>query len=144
MVGYWALDPEDNIEAGVPLDARYAWEKGEPYDGFNPNFTEATIRPIINKLFRGSGNAIFGFLEVPNQITKGIKEKSADRGIIKGIWYWASREVSGISDVLSAPFANPKDTLGVTFEEEWPWEAFTEDMEGHIETINKKEEGGAE
>ncbi|MBN1872418.1 MAG: hypothetical protein JW800_07580, partial [Candidatus Omnitrophica bacterium] len=67
LIFYWAVNPEDNVKVGVPLDAEYAWEEGEPYDGFDPNFTEATIRPAVNKLFRGAGNFLFGFMELPNQ-----------------------------------------------------------------------------
>ena len=133
LIFYWAVNPEDNIDVGIPLDAEYAWQEGEPHDSFEPNITEGTLRPMVNKLFRGSGNAIFGFMELPNQITKGIKEKSADRGIIKGIWYWASREACGISDILSAPFPNPEDTMGVAFDDEWPWEAFAEHIEENVE-----------
>jgi len=127
MLGYWAAEPESDAGVGVSLDGEYAWEKGEPYDGFDPDFTQAVIRPSVNKLFRGSGNLIFGFMELPNQITKGIKDKAPDRGVLKGLWFWASREVSGISDLLSAPFPNPHDNVGFKFDEEWPWEAFGEE-----------------
>jgi len=122
IIGFWAAGPENNENIGIPLDAEYAWEKGEPYDIFNPNFTDATLRPMVNKLFRGCGNGLFGFMELPYQINKGISEKAPDAGVLKGLWYWGSREISGISDVISAPFANPKDTIGITFDEKWQWE----------------------
>ncbi|GAI67572.1 unnamed protein product, partial [marine sediment metagenome] len=44
----------DNKNIGIPLDAEYAWEEGEPYDILNPSFTEGTLAPVTNKLFRGA------------------------------------------------------------------------------------------
>ncbi|GAJ02547.1 unnamed protein product, partial [marine sediment metagenome] len=44
-------------------------------------------------------------------------------GITKGLWYWCSREVSGISDIATWLFATPEDTAGVSFDEEWTWDA---------------------
>lgn len=129
LVGFWAANPEDNHDVGIPLDAEYAWQTGVPYDPFDPNFTDAAIRPMVNKFLRGGGNAIFGFMEIPNQIKKGISEKAPDYGVFKGLWYWVSREVSGISDTVSAPFPNPEDATGVYFDEKWPWDKVTEEYQ---------------
>ena len=126
LAGFWAASPQDNENIGLPLEAEYAWEEGEIYDMFYPDFIERTIRPVTNKLFRGAGNTLFGFVEIPNQINKGISEGSWDLGIPRGLWFWLSREFSGICDLATFPCANPEDTVGVTFDEKRPWEVFHE------------------
>jgi putative exosortase-associated protein (TIGR04073 family) len=126
IVSFWAANPKDNKDIGVPLDAEYVWEEGKPYDMFDPNFTEAAIAPTVNKFLRGAGNTLFGFAEVPGQIIKGVRSKSPYLGPVKGLWFWLSREVSGISDLATCIFAGPEDTEGFAFDDEWPWEAFTE------------------
>jgi len=123
LVGFWAANPADNVGIGIPLDAQYAWEEGEPYDCFDPDFQEATLMPMGQKLFRGLGNGILGFVELPGQIAKGISEKAPDLGIIKGLWYWYSREVYGIGDLVSVIFPISEDNPGVAFDEEYPWDA---------------------
>ena len=65
-------------------------------------------------------------MELPGQVCKGISQKPAKLGIIKGLWYWASREVSGVSDVVTALFPNPEDTAGFAFDEKWPWDNFSD------------------
>lgn len=120
LVGFWAASPQDNENVGLPLEAEYVWEESEIYDMFEPNFIDGTIKPMTNKLFRGAGNTLFGFVEIPNQINKGISEGSWDLGITKGLWFWLSREYSGICDLVAIPCANPKDTVGVTFDEKQP------------------------
>lgn len=126
VVSFWAVNPKDNKEIGIPLDAEYAWDKGEPRDLFDPNFTEAAITPVVNKFFRGAGNTLFGFVELSKQIKKGRAKRYLDLGIFKGLWYWASREVSGISDLATAIFPNPEDTMGAAFDEEWSWDGFSD------------------
>ncbi len=128
MASFWAADPDTNEGVGVPLDADYAWQTGVPYDMAKPSVTEATFYPIGNKLMRGAGNALLGFCEFPGQIAKGTKLKSWDIGIIKGLWYWFSREVDGIYDIMSFPLPNPRDTMGLAFDEKWPWDALTESV----------------
>ena len=128
LAGFWAADPASNEGVGIPLDAEYAWEEGTPYDLSKPSFGEATLTPIGNKLGRGLGNAICGFLEFPGQIVKGIKLKAFDVGIGKALWYWYSREIDGIYDVCTFPLPNPKDTKALAFDEKWPWSALGEGM----------------
>lgn len=122
VVGFWAAAPKDNKNIGIPLDSAYPWEMGKSYDIFDPNFIDAYLSPMVKKFFRGAGNTVFGFLELPNQIAKGLSEKKAEIGILKGLYYWSSREVSGISDIVSAPFANPEDNAGIHFDKEWSWD----------------------
>jgi putative exosortase-associated protein (TIGR04073 family) len=123
IVGFWAADPKSNDGIGIPLETEYAWESAAPYDLTSPNFGEATIVPMGNKLGRGLGNAFLGFVELPGQIMKGLKLHAPDLGIIKGLWYWYSREVDGISDIVSFMLPNPKDTMALAFDEKWPWSA---------------------
>ncbi|MBL7071547.1 MAG: exosortase system-associated protein, TIGR04073 family [Candidatus Omnitrophica bacterium] len=126
LVFFWAADPKDNIYVGMPLDAEYAWEEGVSYDIFDPNITEAAIRPMVNKLFRGAGNTLFAFMEVPMQVKKGFSKGAWDLGISKGLWFWASREVSGVVDLFTIPCANPEYTAGVTLDDDMPWEIYLE------------------
>jgi putative exosortase-associated protein (TIGR04073 family) len=129
LFGFWTANPEDNTGMGIPLDAEYAWEEGESYDCFDPDFAEATLKPMGKKLFRGLGNGLFGFAELPGQIGKGIREGATDFGIIKGLWYWYSREVYGIGEVLTVIFPTPDDNPGYAFDEEYPWDAIAETLE---------------
>ncbi len=125
LFGFWAVSPDDNDGVGVPLDAEYAWEEGEQYSIFKPNLTEG-VKPWFRKLGRGLGNGFLGILEVPGQIKKGADDGNVAKGVGKGVWYWFSREVYGMGDIMSSFVPNPEDNMGaVHFEEEWPWEALT-------------------
>lgn len=128
IIGFWAANPEDNIDIGIPLDADYAWVEGEPYDMFDPSFTDATLAPIARKLLRGAGNSLLGFLELPSQILKGVSEGAYDLGIGKGLWFWYSRQVSGLSDIITLLTPTPEENMGVAFEQKWPWGAYDETM----------------
>lgn len=130
---FWAASSKDNIYVGTPLDAEYVWEEGVPYDMLKPDFTEATIRPMVNKLFRGAGNTLFGFVEVPNQIRKGISGRAWDLGIGKGLYFWLSREISGVLDLATVPCANHEYNAGGTFDEDMPWEVFFERKKPKLE-----------
>ncbi len=129
LVGFWAANPEDNIGIGLPLDDEYAWEEGEPYDCTNPSFAEATLQPMGKKFMRGVGNSLFGFAEFPGQIAKGIGNKSPDLGIIKGLWFWYSRQVYGIADVATTIFPTPEDNPGYSFDQKYPWDALADVIE---------------
>ena len=129
LAGFWTANPEDNSGMGIPLDAEYAWQEGEPHDCFDPDFHEATLRPMGKKLLRGVGNGLFGFAELPGQIGKGFQNKAWDLGIIKGLWFWYSREVYGIADVATAIFPTPEDNPGYRFDQEYPWDALADVME---------------
>ena len=128
LVGFWAANPESNEGVGFPLDAEYAWEEGTPYNYFDPNFKDAALVPAGNKILRGAGNTFFGFVELPGQIVKGVANGAPDLGIIKGLWYWASREVYGLSELMTSLLPTPTDELGVAFDEKWPWTALTENV----------------
>ena len=128
LAGFWAADPESNEGIGVPLDAEYAWEEGTHYNLCDPNFQEGTLAPMGHKLSRGLGNGLAGFLELPGQIMKGIKGKAPDLGIVKGLWYWYSREIDGCYDIVTFLLPGPGDTKALPFDEKWPWSAFGDSM----------------
>lgn len=128
IVGFWALDPASNDGVGIPLEAQKAWEQGEVYDLLNPSLEEATITPVAKKLGRGLINTVFGVAEIPGQIVKGVKERSIDLGIIKGLWNFLSREISGLSDLVTACLPTPKDVTGNTFDKDWPWTDLCENI----------------
>jgi putative exosortase-associated protein (TIGR04073 family) len=128
LISFWAANPASNDNIGVPFDAKLAWEEGEPYDLFYPSFTEATIVPTGNKLLRGVNNLVFGIAEIPGQILKGINEGEPATGLIKGFWYWGSREVQGIIDIISVFHPNHEHHEGVAFDEENAWDALFENM----------------
>lgn len=123
VAGFWAANPLDNWEIGIPLDAEYAWQEGYSYDYYDPNFAEATLRPMGNKLVRGFKNTLFGLAELPGQIVKGVGEGANDFGIGKGLWFACSREICGITDLATLIFPNPEENMGYSFEEEKPWDA---------------------
>ncbi len=129
IAGFWAADPETNEGIGLPLDAEYAWEEGEPYDLFDPDFAEATVTPIGAKLLRGAGNILLGVVEVPGQIAKGINEQAPDLGIVKGVWYFLSREVAGATDIATIILPVPVETKALPFDEEYPWDAMVDVLE---------------
>jgi putative exosortase-associated protein (TIGR04073 family) len=121
MAGFWAADPENNDGVGIPLDGDCAWEEGTHYSLTRPSFAKATITPIGAKLARGLGNAVFGVLEVPGQLIKGMKAHACDFGLGKALWYWFSREMDGFYDGATCVLPNPKDTMGMKFDDRWPW-----------------------
>ena len=129
IVGFWAASPESNEGVGLPLDAEYAWEEGTPYDIFDPDLMEGAVQPIGKKLVRGLANGLLGIAEVPGQIIKGISEGAMDLGIVKGLWYFYSREVAGLTDIATVILPNPADTKGLAFDEEYPWDALSEGLQ---------------
>jgi hypothetical protein len=124
--GFWAANPTDNEGIGLPLDAEYAWQDGDPYDPFDPSFAEASLVPMKKKFLRGAGNALLCLAEIPGQVTRGIKQEDPFLGLAKGIWYTGSRVWHGIGDLLTVCLPGPTDQKGLAFDQEWPWEAFHE------------------
>jgi len=120
LVGFWSANPADNDGVGIPLDAQYAWEEGTQYDLFHPSFGEG-VKPIGRKLVRGVANTVLGIAELPGQILKGKKEGLPGEGILRGIWFWLSREVYGIGSIYTALVPNHPDNPGYAFNGEWPW-----------------------
>jgi putative exosortase-associated protein (TIGR04073 family) len=128
MAGFWAADHRTNDGVGIPLDAEYAWEDGTPYSLTKPSFSQATVEPMGNKLIRGVSDLLFGVLELPGQITKGIRIHAPDAGVVKGIWYFCSRTLDGAYDAATFLVPNPKDTTALAFDEKWPWDAMGENI----------------
>ncbi len=122
---FWAANPLNNEETGIPFDGERAWDEGGDYDFFYPGFTEGTLKPMEAKLMRGVANGFLSFMEIPGQIMKGADEDAPDLGIIKGLWYAASRAASGLGDILTAPLPNHMYQEGLPFDEQWPWDALS-------------------
>ncbi len=118
LATFWAADPEDNIGIGIHLENKYAWEGViEPSEALDLNDTEGALISIGKKLVRGSLNLVGGILEVPVQIKKSIPEGNIASGIAKGLWFWLSREASGVYDIVTLLLPTPEDNLGVSFDE---------------------------
>jgi putative exosortase-associated protein (TIGR04073 family) len=128
LVGFWAVNPEDNEGVGIPLDAEYAWEMGEQYDIFEPSLGEG-IKPIGTKLGHGLANTFLGIAELPGQIMQGTSEGNVLLGLGEGFWFWLSREVYGIGNIFSCLLPNPKDNPGYAFDAQWPWSALSQEVE---------------
>jgi len=122
LATFWAAAPEDNDGVGIPLDAEYAWEAGEAHSLFKPNLKEGCA-PMGRKLVRGAINGFLGVLELPGQAKKGFQEKKPLQGIVKGVWFWWSRQVYGIGEATLFLVPNPKDIPGYSYSEAWPWDA---------------------
>ncbi len=123
VAGFWAADPPDNKDIGIPLDAELPWQETMPSRDRKPDIIEGAIAPMVTKLFRGAGNTLFGFMEVPNQINRGISEKSADFGCTKAIWFWLSREYNGVTDIVTTLVPNHDDTVGASLDDAWSWDS---------------------
>ncbi len=126
ILTFWAANSEDNEGVGIPLDADYAWQRGVPHDYLYPTFTEGTFEPMGKKFIRGLGNAFLGWVEIPGQMLKETQKGALDLGFVKGMWYWFSRTADGFSDMFTAFSPNHVDEKGIAFEEEWPWDAFSQ------------------
>jgi len=122
MVGFWAAN-EPSV-SGIPLDAEYAWEEGAQYSIFKPTLSEG-LDPVGKKLGHGLANAFLGVLEFPGQIKKGINDGNGAKGLVKGVWYWFSREVNGMGQVVTFLLPAPAENVGPMFDEEMPWDALS-------------------
>ncbi len=129
LATFWAADPMSNDGVGIPLDAEYAWEAGDPYNIFEPTLMDGAVMPVGRKLFRGLGNGLLGVAELPGQIVKGVQQGAPDLGIVKGVWYTLSREAHGLKDVTTCILPNPDETKALAFDEEWPWDALAESIQ---------------
>jgi len=89
---------------------------------FEPTLAEG-LSPYPNKLLRGLGNGVLGIAELPGQIIKGADDGNVVLGLVKGLWFSASRVHYGMNDVFGFLGPNPPDTRGYAFEQEWPWDA---------------------
>ncbi|MBN1872478.1 MAG: hypothetical protein JW800_07900 [Candidatus Omnitrophica bacterium] len=124
--GFWTANPKDNLDIGIPLDSEYVWEKNTVETGLYNVNVEGGAGRVSAKLLRGVGNTVFGVLEFPGQIVKGYKNKTSDLGILRSIWFTASREVYGVADLATLLLPSPKKNVGYAFEEEKPWDALIE------------------
>jgi len=129
LVGFWSANPEDNEGVGIPLDAQYAWEEGVQYDLFSPSLGEG-VKPIGRKLGHGLGNTLLGIAELPGQVIKGSHQGRLGSGIVRGFWFWLSREIYGIGSLYTGLAPNHPDNPGYAFDGEWPWTTLSAETSG--------------
>ena len=127
LFGFWTANHEDNDGVGIPFDAEYAWEMGEQYSVFKPTLGEG-VKPIGRKLVRGLADAFVGIAELPGQAIRGKNEGNVWKGIGKGFWFWLSREVYGMGNIMTCIFPNSPDNPGYPLSDELPWTALTEEL----------------
>jgi hypothetical protein len=120
LAGFWTANAIDNHGVGVPLDAQYAWEQGEQYSIFQPTLAEG-VKPWGRKLLQGLGDGLLGIAEVPSQISKGKREGNIAKGVVRGVWFWLSREVYGSTSVYTCVVPNHKENPGYAFSGKWAW-----------------------
>ena len=125
---FWTADPadEDNKGIGFVLNAEHAWEQGEPHRIDEEGVMKGALKPVGKKLVRGGGDILFGVVELPGQIIKNTKQGALDLGIIKGVWYSASRIIDGAADIVTLLLPVPADNKGVAYDETRPWNALVD------------------
>lgn len=83
----------------LPLGARAEGE--DPPKGHN----------ALRKLCRGCANVLFGFVEMPNQVTKVTSTQGGGAGVTygvgKGFVRWWSREFVGVYEIVTFPVPFP-------------------------------------
>lgn len=126
IVGFWTANHEDNKGVGIPLDAEYSWEMGKQYSIFEPTLEEG-VQPIGKKLGRGLANTFVGIAELPGQTLRGSSDGNIVKGLVKGIWFFFSREVYGLGSIFTCIVPNPETNPGYAFNTEWPWETLAEE-----------------
>jgi len=126
--GFWTANPKDNLDQGLWLDSEYVWQNSSISDYFYDTYNSGPGK-IGGKFLRGVENTCLGLLEVPGQFVKGYKLKTSDLGISRSVWFAASREFYGVTDLVTLFLPSPRENPGYAFEEEKPWEALSEIME---------------
>jgi putative exosortase-associated protein (TIGR04073 family) len=120
---FWTADQASNEGIGIPFDAERSWEMGEQYSLFEPSLKQGA-KPIGRKLVLGAANAFAGIAEVPVQIMKANEDgTSVAVGAGKGVYYFVSREIYGITDVFTLFFLvpNQETTFGYPYTTLLPW-----------------------
>lgn len=120
---FWTADQAGNQGIGIPFDAERSWEMGEQYSLFEPTLKQGA-RPVGRKLALGAANAFAGIAEVPVQMMKAHEDgTSVAAGAGKGLYYFVSREIYGITDVFTLFFLvpNQETTYGYPYTTLLPW-----------------------
>ncbi len=129
LFGFWTANRPDNDKIGFPFDGKYSWEMGEKYDCFKPTLKEG-LMPVPRKFVCGATDVFTGIVELPAQITKGAKEGRVGTGIVKGVWFWLSREWYGFSGILpGCLLSNSKNNPGHKMDGAWSWSGLSPDAE---------------
>ncbi len=129
LFGFWTANRPDNNGIGSTLDAEFVWDEGKAYSMFEPSLEEG-LKPYGRKFVHGVANAVGGICEIPSQIKKGANGTggaNVGTGIVKGFWFFLSREWVGWGDTFGGfLFPNHNDTVGRGWEEKWAWSALTD------------------
>ena len=117
----WSADQPSNKGIGVPFDAERSWEMGEQYSYFKPNLKEG-VAPVGRKLLIGVSNSFTGIVEIPNQI---VKASNDDNNLVvgagKGFYYFVSRTVYGVTDMMFFLVPNHVETYGYPYSSKYSW-----------------------
>ena len=69
------------------------------------------VDSMMNKLGRGISNVLTGWVEIPKQVGKSVRELDPFTGLVvgtvKGIGWGYARTVTGVYEVLTFPFPTP-------------------------------------
>lgn len=120
LVTFPLANHQSNEDVGVPLDAEFAWEEGTPAREYGG--------PIGNKVVRGVVDLSTGWIEVGAQPVLVSRAKGSvygwTAGLVKGLWFGASRLASGAVEAAMFVFPNPVDTAGYPFASLRAWDPF--------------------
>ncbi len=131
LLTFWAVNPPANQNVGVNFDGRFPWSRAEQirngdvvsYDG-GERSAEGVLSDFGNKIERGAGNFVFGGSELVYQVRSEQLEGengSVAAGVGKGLYYWLSRELSGLHDLVFFAFPLPVDNVGPAWDIPDPW-----------------------
>lgn len=112
-------NPKNNDGIGVNLDGRYVWDRGKQYSIVNNG-----LRPMGRKVTRGVINGVYGLLDGPGQIIKGIKQGNPFLGLAKAIPYGFSRAAYGAYEIITCALPNNVETFGYAYSEKQPWDCY--------------------
>lgn len=126
FTGFWTSNHTTNTELRLLLDGNYAWEDGEKKSFRCPD-VKAGMNRTGNRFKRGVQNVLFGWVEIPGQLHKSVKQGNVlSRGVPKALWYSTSRTYQGLADVVFVTIPGPEDNLNVPYDEIEGWDALHE------------------
>lgn len=110
---------QSNEGIGTTLDCEYVCDAQR-----EASMSEEGLSSIEAKKKRGAIDLLAGLLEFPVQLTKAMQQTSfmgVVKGLGKSVLYPAGRLVSGVVDIVTAPFPGDPKTYGKPFDTERPW-----------------------
>ena len=123
LSGFWALSSESNEEFGMPLSSENAFD----FDGPVKISKDNAGTYMNNKLQRGLMNIVWGVaVELPSNVSHGIKNRNFTSGFSRGTWYSASRTLFGLYESLGFLVPNNWSSEGYAFDYDEPWKKESE------------------